>query len=88
MHGGVERALRQLDENGYKINFGESGRADGGSVMRGNDLLMGSVDVMVTDTLTGNILMKMFSSFTLVAHTKQQALVMVRELGLIMTEQF
>ncbi|HCX04949.1 MAG TPA: glycine reductase, partial [Clostridiales bacterium] len=32
--------------------------------MRGNDLLTGSVDVMVTDTLTGNILMKMFSSFT------------------------
>ncbi len=61
---GVERALRQLDENGYKINFGESGRADGGSVMRGNDLLMGSVDVMVTDTLTGNILMKMFSSYS------------------------
>jgi len=61
---GVERALRQLDENGYAINFGQSGRADGGSVMRGNDLLMGSVDVMVTDTLTGNILMKMFSSFS------------------------
>jgi len=61
---GVERALRTLDENGYPINFGESGRADGGSVMRGNDLLMGSVDVMVTDTLTGNIMMKMFSSFT------------------------
>jgi glycine reductase len=32
--------------------------------MRGNDLLMGAVDVMVTDTLTGNILMKMFSSHT------------------------
>ena len=32
--------------------------------MRGNDLLMGSVDIMVTDTLTGNIMMKMFSSFT------------------------
>jgi len=60
----VERALRQLDENGYKINFGESKRSDGGLVMRGNDLLTGSVDVMVTDTLTGNILMKMFSSFT------------------------
>ena len=26
-------------------------------------LLMGSVDVMVTDTLTGNVLMKMFSSY-------------------------
>jgi hypothetical protein len=61
---GVERALRELDSNGYKINFGESKRADGGSVMRGNDLLMGSVDVMVTDTLTGNIMMKVFSSYT------------------------
>ena len=39
-------------------------RADGGSVMRGNDLLAGVPDVMVTDTLTGNILMKVFSSFT------------------------
>lgn len=61
---GVERALKKLDENGYPVNFGTSGRADGGSIMRGNDLLMGSVDVMVTDSLTGNILMKMFSSFT------------------------
>lgn len=59
---GVERALRELNDNGYPINFGESVRADGGSVMRGNDLLAGSVDVMVTDTLTGNILMKVFSS--------------------------
>lgn len=61
---GVERALRELNDNGYEINFGESKRADGGSVMRGNDLLMGSVDIMVTDTLTGNIMMKMFSSYT------------------------
>ena len=30
--------------------------------MRGNDLLMGIPDVMVTDTLTGNLLMKVFSS--------------------------
>ena len=61
---GVERALKELQTNGYDINFGESQRADGGSVMRGNDLLTGSVDVMVTDTLTGNILMKVFSSYT------------------------
>lgn len=60
----VERALRELSDNGYEINFGESKRSDGGVIMRGNDLLMASVDVMVTDTLTGNILMKMFSSFT------------------------
>ncbi len=60
----VERALRQIQQNGYDINIGESARADGGAVMRGNDLLMGSVDVMVTDSLTGNILMKMFSAYS------------------------
>jgi hypothetical protein len=60
----VERALKTLVANGYEINFGESERSDGGNIMRGNDLLTGSVDVMVTDTLTGNILMKMFSSYT------------------------
>lgn len=60
----VERALKDLKAGGYDVNFGSSGRADGGSVMRGNDLLMGSVDVMVTDSLTGNILMKMFSAYT------------------------
>jgi hypothetical protein len=59
----VERALKQLKENGYKINFASSKRSDGGVIMRGNDLLMGSADVMVTDTLTGNILMKLMSSF-------------------------
>jgi len=60
----VEIALKKLRDKGYNINFGESSRSDGGCIMRGNDLLAGSVDVMVTDTLTGNILMKMFSSFT------------------------
>ncbi len=60
----VERALKTLASNGYEINFSQSMRADGGAVMRGNDLLCGSADVMVTDTLTGNIMMKMFSSYT------------------------
>lgn len=60
----VERAFKELDSKGYKINFTESMRADGGCVMRGNDLLAGVPDVMVTDTLTGNILMKIFSSYT------------------------
>lgn len=60
----VERALKELNENGYKINFAESLRADGGCVMRGNDLLAGTPDVMVTDTLTGNLLIKVFSSYT------------------------
>ena len=60
----VERAFKDLSSKGYKINLTESGRSDGGSVMRGNDLLAGTPDVMVTDTLTGNVLMKVFSSFT------------------------
>lgn len=60
----AERILKELSSNGYKINFSESIRSDGGAVMRGNDLLAGSTDVMVADTLTGNILMKVFSSYT------------------------
>lgn len=60
----VERALNELKSNGYELNLAESMRADGGSVMRGNDLLTGTPDVMVTDSLTGNLLMKVFSSYT------------------------
>ena len=60
----TERILLGLNEKGYEINFAVSGRSDGGHVMRGNDLLTGTPDIMVTDTLTGNILMKVFSSYT------------------------
>lgn len=60
----VERSLKELCSNGYDVNFAESMRADGGSVMRGNDLLTGTPDVMITDSLTGNLLMKIFSSYT------------------------
>lgn len=60
----VEKCLKELKDNGYDIEFAESIRADGGCVMRGNDLLAGAPDVMVTDTLSGNIFMKVFSSFT------------------------
>lgn len=60
----VERSLRNLKENGYKFEFSESIRADGGAVMRGNDVLCGTPDVMVCDSLTGNILIKMLSSFS------------------------
>lgn len=59
----VERHLLQMQERGYQFTWGESQRSDGGHILRGNDLIMGSVDVVVTDTLTGNILMKMFSAF-------------------------
>lgn len=60
----VEKILKDLSKNGYPIYFSESLRSDGGAIMRGNDLLTGTVDVMVTDTLTGNIMMKVFSSYT------------------------
>ncbi len=59
----VEKALNKLVDGGYDMEFSQSMRADGGVVMRGNDLLAGSPDVMVQDTLTGNIFMKIFSSF-------------------------
>lgn len=57
-----EMALRELAEGGYPISFATSSRADGGAVMRGNDVLRGTPDVMVTDSLTGNILTKMISA--------------------------
>lgn len=60
----AEKILMELKNNGYEINFAESLRADKGSVMRGNDLLAGTPDVMVCDSLTGNILIKVFSAFT------------------------
>lgn len=60
----VEKCLNELKDNGYDLEFAESVRADGGCVMRGNDLLVGAPDVMVCDTLSGNIFMKVFSSFT------------------------
>ena len=59
----TESALKELQANGYDITFTESERADGGCVMRGNDILLGTPDVMVMDSLTGNILVKMLAAF-------------------------
>lgn len=59
----VERMLLKLQENGYPIHFGTSVRSDGGILLRGNDLIAGSVDICVTDSLTGNIIVKMMSAF-------------------------
>lgn len=60
----TEIALQKLKQNGYDITFATSGRADGGIVMRGNDLLTAAADVMVMDSLTGNVLVKVFSAYT------------------------
>ncbi|WP_108649275.1 glycine/sarcosine/betaine reductase complex component C subunit alpha [Dongshaea marina] len=59
----VERGLSQLAEGGYPLQMAGSSRANGGALMRGNDLLQGSPDVMVADSLTGNLLVKLFSAF-------------------------
>ncbi|NLX83400.1 MAG: glycine reductase [Clostridiales bacterium] len=59
----TEIVLNKLIDAGYPITLAQSGRADGGCIMRGNDVLAGSADVMVTDTLTGNLVIKMVSSF-------------------------
>ncbi|SHH60486.1 Fatty acid synthesis protein [Sporobacter termitidis DSM 10068] len=60
----TEAALRQLQSGGYAVTFAESVRSDGGAVLRGNDVLLGTPDVLVCDPLTGNVLMKMLSAFT------------------------
>ena len=57
------RALQRLRDAGYDVVLGGSGRSDGGNLLRGNDLVAGSVDVLVCDSLTGNALVKVFASF-------------------------
>ncbi|MCL2170924.1 MAG: glycine/sarcosine/betaine reductase complex component C subunit alpha [Defluviitaleaceae bacterium] len=60
----TERALKELAANGYSIDFAASDRADGGNILRGNDILRATCDILVCDPLTGNVLMKLLSSFT------------------------
>jgi hypothetical protein len=60
----TEITLKKLKKQGYAIDFAESGRLDGGCILRGNDALLGSADVLVCDPLSGNVLMKMLSSYT------------------------
>lgn len=58
------RSLKRLQDNGYRVNLGGSRRKEGGSLLRGNDIVSGAVDVLVCDTLTGNALLKVFSTYT------------------------
>lgn len=60
----VERLLRQLQQSGYPLKWATSKRSDGGNIMRGNDVIQGVPDVLVTDSLTGNLLVKIFSAYT------------------------
>jgi len=59
----VEILLKKFIAAGYPMRLATSTRSDGGCIMRGNDLLAASADVMVMDTLTGNLVIKMLSSF-------------------------
>ena len=49
----VLRALNRMAEKGYPLNLGQSVRGDGGSLLRGNDLLCGAVDVCVSYETSG-----------------------------------
>ncbi|HWQ61706.1 MAG TPA: glycine/sarcosine/betaine reductase complex component C subunit alpha [Negativicutes bacterium] len=60
----VERILTELKSRGYNLNFVASSRGDGGVVMRSNDLLAGTPEVMVCDSLTGNLLIKILAAYT------------------------
>ena len=59
----AESAMRKLQANSMQVQFAESARADGGAVLRGNDVLLGTADVLVCDSLTGNVLMKMLTAY-------------------------
>ena len=60
----TEMALNQLKEKGYEFDWATSARSDGGSVLRGNDVLQGTCDVLVCDSLTGNVLTKLMSAYS------------------------
>ena len=60
----TEMALKELQAGGYDFAWATSARADGGAVLRGNDVLQGTPDVLICDSLTGNVLVKMLSAYT------------------------
>jgi len=62
---GAARALqlvRELIRGGYRMNLAMSSRGD--ALLRGNDILAGTVDVVVCDSLTGNAIIKLVSTFS------------------------
>jgi hypothetical protein len=61
---GASRALRVvqgLAANEYAIRVAGSSRGD--TLLRGNDVLAGTVDVLVCDSLTGNAIVKMLAAY-------------------------
>jgi hypothetical protein len=55
------RVVRDLAANGYAIRLACSLRGD--PLLRGNDVLAGTVDVLVCDSLTGNAIVKMLAAY-------------------------
>jgi hypothetical protein len=53
--------LRALEEKGYRAGLVSSSRGD--PLLRGNDILSGSVDVLVCDSLTGNAVVKLLGAY-------------------------
>jgi betaine reductase len=61
---GASRALRAVQDlaaNGYAIRLAGSSRGD--PLLRGNDVLAGTADVLVCDSLTGNMIVKMLAAW-------------------------
>ncbi|MEW6522731.1 MAG: glycine/sarcosine/betaine reductase complex component C subunit beta [Bacillota bacterium] len=58
------RLVQKLAAAGYPIQLATSARADGGQLLRGNDLVAPPCDVLVADTLTGNLLVKILATFS------------------------
>ena len=58
----AHRIVRELAANGYGISLASSSRGD--ALLRGNDILAGSVDVLICDSLTGNAIVKLLAAFT------------------------
>ena len=62
---GARRAmneLKQLASAGWNINIVRSARGD--ELLRGNDIIAGTADVIVCDTLSGNAFLKMLAGFS------------------------
>lgn len=58
----AHRIVKELAANGYAISLAPSARGD--VLLRGNDILAGSVDVLICDSLTGNAIVKLLAAFT------------------------
>jgi hypothetical protein len=55
------KILKDLTAAGLPLRLSASGRGD--ALLRGNDILAGSVDVLVCDSLTGNAVVKLLAAY-------------------------